>query len=178
MSKHIICHSVHVSLQTSLSFLRSQPPWRFRSFATISSRSPFLPFPTTIKKTLAASLTFNLPSWRMKYTRTNATVCYKTYSLNYKRETGGRKQRQSFFSDSIVHPNRTTRVWHTRQKWRHGVAERSTSPRMYKEFLKRGVAGSYSHLQIRFNPAAEAGSVSSSVRTSDSRAGEFSVHGV
>lgn len=54
------------SLQTSLSFLQSQPPWRFRSFATMSSMSLFSSFPMTIKKTPAASRTFNCERWSRK----------------------------------------------------------------------------------------------------------------
>lgn len=65
-SKNIYLNFViHVSLQTSLSFLQSQPQWRFRSFATMSLICLFSPFPMTIKKTPAASLTFN-PRWSRK----------------------------------------------------------------------------------------------------------------
>lgn len=56
----MICNIISlISPQTSLSFLQSQPPSHFRSFATTSSMSPFSPFPMTIKKIPAASPTFN-----------------------------------------------------------------------------------------------------------------------
>lgn len=91
ISKDIIRNSAYVSLQTSLSSLRSQPPWHFRSFDMMSLINLFLPFPTTIKKTQAASLTFNLSSWNRKQTCSKTTLCYKTYISNYKRKNGGEK---------------------------------------------------------------------------------------
>lgn len=68
---HVMCssfHSYHCALgspQTSPCFLRSRPRWRFRSFATMSLMNPFLAFPMIIKKTLAASPTFNLTHWTL-----------------------------------------------------------------------------------------------------------------
>lgn len=68
---HVMCSSCHPyncalgSPQTSPCFLRSRPRWRFRSFATMSLMNPFLAFPMIIKKTLAASPTFNLTHWTL-----------------------------------------------------------------------------------------------------------------
>lgn len=67
-----------VFLQTSRSFLPSQPLWHFRSFATMDLKNAFLPFPTSIKKTQAASPTFNLSLWTMN----RPLYFYKTYLLN------------------------------------------------------------------------------------------------
>lgn len=158
ISKDIICNSAHVSLQTSLSFLRSQPPWRFRSFAMMSLISQFLPFPTNTKKTPAASLTFNLSSWSRKQCRRWKHYATKHTFWITKGEIEERNQRQ-LPQPLNTDGNRMTRLWHIWQKRRcradgGPMWQRGRQLLVLTSVLKRSVAGSYSHRQIWFKSSS------------------------
>ncbi|XP_032382934.1 ankyrin repeat domain-containing protein 13C isoform X1 [Etheostoma spectabile] len=64
---------------TSLSSPTITATVTFQEFRYDEFDQSILPFPTTIKKTLAASLIFNLLSWNSKPTCSKTTLCYKLH---------------------------------------------------------------------------------------------------
>lgn len=77
----------------------------------MSSKTQFLPFPTIIKKTPAASLTFNLAHWTLKCKR--AALCCSGYFLNYKKTRG--KKKKLMILGQFLNPPDPPRLWATRR---------------------------------------------------------------